>query len=110
MDYSQTLALFRSQELATPTEKIVGPTVEIPDTIEELEALFTVECLVKNEMDLGSEIEAKFSTRQKVAILYSKPLVCNLDQHLADDAGVDTEESYRQSLCEGVIKVCLTFV
>jgi hypothetical protein len=109
LDYTQTLALFRSQEL-TPAEKINTPDIEIPDSVEELEALFNVTELLKTDLDLGSELEVKFSTRQKIAILYSQPLVCNLDYPLVDDVGVDTEETFKKSICEGVIKVFFIIV
>jgi hypothetical protein len=89
-----------------PTERTVAPIMEIPDSIEELDALYTVAFLRKCDLNVGSELDTKTSTRQRIAVLYSQPLVCNLDSPLADDSFADTPESYQQSLCEGLVKVC----
>lgn len=105
LDYTQALAFFKSHQMTPFNTASPSATLELPDSVEELEAMYNVSYMHKTKMDLGSELASEVTTRRRIAILYSVPLTCHIGESIVDEVSADRENTLQRSLCEGVIKV-----
>ncbi|KAJ3091834.1 hypothetical protein HK102_013216 [Quaeritorhiza haematococci] len=106
LDISGMVEYFRTALADVDEHMDPAPLIHLPTDVATLESMFTVKPLQVNSpsepQDLDEILEEKISLRSKLAVLYSRSLVCNAnDVTLLDSPAaspVQTEESREEEI------------